>query len=299
MSTSTPTGNESPRDPNEVVLVQPRYLAGDSCDDPWSAWARPMLDRGWSLLNDGHDVQLLISPCLRVRCAWLPEASFDDIQIAASVHPMSDPLWHIDLQSSAPTEFLVAVTTWVAQTLADNPGMVLSQGRAVRLPNPPGWQASSNGAISPDGHAYYVNGSQYSPRGQWEAPRGWQFTAITGYHDWTARFSPETPPALVCRFHAAVTDPAPLPRELGLLDYHRATGLVITRAAGAHAPTTAAAPPSGQAPSGARVQAARPSPHPAMPPVAPPSLGQVPGAPLGDGDRPRPSEPGPGPSHPR
>ncbi|SEM66052.1 hypothetical protein [Streptacidiphilus jiangxiensis] len=75
------------------MLVSPRYLAGDSCGDTWGAWTARLRERGWTMLDNGADTTVLISPCLRVRCGWLPETSDYDIQFAASTHPLQALRW--------------------------------------------------------------------------------------------------------------------------------------------------------------------------------------------------------------
>lgn len=210
----------------EQVLVSPRYFAGKSCDDAWGAWTQPMRERGWTMLDDGADTTVLISPCLRVRCGWLPETSRDDIQITAGIDPLPSPLWRAALQSAAPTEFLVAVTTWIAETLATSPEAIYPAPGPrwtdpVDLPVPDGWHRSHDAhATSPDHRARFTRRPTLlvAPRQTAESQDGWQFDVAGRFTAWRAHFSAATPRALVELFHAAFTDPEPLPRNPVLLD---------------------------------------------------------------------------------
>ncbi|MFB7270767.1 DUF317 domain-containing protein [Streptomyces sp. NPDC056244] len=208
--------------------MSPPYLAGPR-DNSYGIHTAPLLEHNWTFLDDGHDITLWLSPCLRIQVGWLPEVHFEaPIRIAASTYPLAPPLWRISLDDSTPTEFLTAVTGCLAHTLAQTPGILFTPNpyRATTLPRPRGWRAASgpvvSSASSPDGLARYSS-VRTPPAVPAAAAReqqaGWAFTAGPPERPaWTARFSTATPRILVEAFHRAFTNPAPLGRSQYELD---------------------------------------------------------------------------------
>ncbi|WP_406220722.1 DUF317 domain-containing protein [Streptomyces decoyicus] len=226
------------------VLVSPRYLAGPR-DCAFDIFTAPLSEHGWTFADDGHDTSLFTSPCLRIRVGWLPEVRTElPIQIAASTHPLRSPLWHISLDDSAPTEFLTAVTSTLARSLAESPHTLFAPNndRAAALPRPRGWPGFSSPLVSfaqsADMSATYSAGPYVSPAGTPpEHQSWWSFAAgPQGQSPWKARFSTAAPKVLVEAFHDAFTDPAPLGRKRHELDPLLLTHLSITDPATSRTP---------------------------------------------------------------
>ncbi|MFE2942933.1 DUF317 domain-containing protein [Streptomyces sp. NPDC059255] len=207
------------------MLVTPRYLAGPR-DDAFEIFTAALFQHGWTCIDDGYDFRLFTSPCLRVRVGWLPEVPAEKpIQITASTHPLKSPLWHISLDDQAPTEFLTAVITTLARTLAESPHTLFApdNDQPDDLPLPPTWTGSSGPRVShgkaPDNLASYSATPYSHPANRPpEEQTRWEFRAGPREHAWQARFSPATPPVLVEAFHRSFTDPAPLTRHRYELD---------------------------------------------------------------------------------
>ncbi|MFI7102762.1 DUF317 domain-containing protein [Streptomyces sp. NPDC050161] len=177
-----PPSDSGPAHDGTEVFVSPRYLAGPR-DDAFEIFTAALFHHGWTHTDDGHDITLFTSPCLRIRVGWLPEVHAEaPIQITASTHPLKSPLWHISLDDHAPTEFLTAVITTLARSLAESPHTLFTtdDNQPAALP--------------------------------------WEFRVGPRERAWQARFSPAAPPVLVEAFHRAFTDPAPLARQRHELD---------------------------------------------------------------------------------
>ncbi|MGX1759904.1 DUF317 domain-containing protein [Streptomyces lydicus] len=205
--------------------MSPRYLAGPR-DGHFETFTAPLLHHGWHFTDDGHNVALFTSPCLRIRVGWLPEVHGEaPIQITASTHPLRSPLWHISLDDQACTEALTAVIGTLAHSLAESPHTLFASDddQLADLPIPPMWGGISGLRVShaqaPDSLASYSTSPYMYPKGRPpEEQTRWVFRVGPRERAWQARFSPAVPPVLVEAFHRVFTDPAPLGRRRYELD---------------------------------------------------------------------------------
>ncbi|MGW3009611.1 DUF317 domain-containing protein [Streptomyces sp. NPDC001219] len=200
--------------------MSPRYLAGPR-DDAFEIFTAALFQHGWDYTDDGHDIALFTSPCLRIRVGWLPEVHAEaPIQISASTHPLKSPLWHISLDDAAPSVVMTAVITTLAHSLAESPHTLFAadDDQLADLPHPPAWSGFSGPRVAyvraPDSLASYSTSPYMYPKSRPpEEQTRWEFRVGPRERAWQARFSPATPPVLVEAFHRVFTDPAPLVRQ--------------------------------------------------------------------------------------
>ncbi|MGX1759903.1 DUF317 domain-containing protein [Streptomyces lydicus] len=261
-----PPSDSGPAHDGTEVFVSPRYLAGPRAD-AFEIFTAALFHHSWTYTDDGHDIALFTSPCLRIRVGWLPEVRAEaPIQITASTHPLKSPLWHISLDDHAPTEFLTAVITTLARSLAESPHTLFTTDDNQLAALPPTWGGISGLRVSsgrsPDSLASYSTSPYMYPANRPpEEQTRWEFRVGPREHAWQARFSPAAPPVLVEAFHRVFTDPAPLARKRYELDplllphlsvTDRATSRPPSGRAGPHAQPKPAAPRMSTSPPRAR-----------------------------------------------
>ncbi|WP_231650168.1 DUF317 domain-containing protein, partial [Streptomyces clavuligerus] len=117
---TTPTrGTEPPAMPaaEEIdgdVYVSPVYLAGSTyTGDPA---LRPLLDVGFTMVDDDLANAYLASPDQKVRVGWLPEGEDDCLwRITGHERPFAPPRWLATFDHFTPVEVVAAFTTALAE----------------------------------------------------------------------------------------------------------------------------------------------------------------------------------------
>jgi len=219
--------------PEEIdgdVYVFPRYLAGSTAiGDPA---LEPLLALGFDLHNDDLGNAYVTAPNNRVRLGFLPEGDDDGLwRINAYRDRFGPPAWGVSFNDAAPTEFVTAFTTTLAQAYTAGPDTYLAD---PNLKDPEhgafdavvpliknGWQFQHPrwGVMelqSPDGMATceYTTGRLDPERELTTLEARWHLWGgpKNGYTRWYATATTNTPTALVKAITQSVSDPAPLPR---------------------------------------------------------------------------------------
>ncbi|MFF8022209.1 DUF317 domain-containing protein [Streptomyces sp. NPDC007896] len=212
------------------VYVSPRYLAGSTwTGDPA---LKPLLALGFDHRDDDLGNVYVTAPDHRIRLGYLPEGDDDGLwRINAYRDRFGPPAWGVSFNDMAPTEFVTAFTTVLAQAYIAGPDTYLAEpdlkdpelgafGAVVPLiKNSWQFQQPRWGVIAlqpPDGMAtcqYTTN--RLDPEQElttlearwhlWGGPK-------SGYARWYATATTHTPIALVKAITQSVCDPAPLPR---------------------------------------------------------------------------------------
>ncbi|MFE7272493.1 DUF317 domain-containing protein [Streptomyces sp. NPDC057623] len=108
------------------VYVFPRYLASTS----WSVdpALEPLQALGFDFSCDDRDNTYAISPDHRVRLGFLPEGEDDGLwRINAYRDRFGPPVWGVSFNDVAPTEFVTAFTTALAQAYTAGPDTYLAE----------------------------------------------------------------------------------------------------------------------------------------------------------------------------
>ncbi|CAM5663336.1 hypothetical protein STENM36S_06200 [Streptomyces tendae] len=118
------------------VYVSPRHLARSTAvSDPG---LDPLRDLGWDLHHDHLGNAYLTAPDGRVRLGYLPEGDDDGLwRINAYRDAFGPPAWGICFNDAAPTEFVTAFTTALAEAYQQGPDHYLARplaGSADRDP---------------------------------------------------------------------------------------------------------------------------------------------------------------------
>ncbi|MCX5238919.1 DUF317 domain-containing protein [Streptomyces prunicolor] len=212
------------------VYVSPRHLAGSTyTGDPA---LKPLLALGFDLRHDGLGNVYVTAADHRVRLGYLPEGDDDGLwRINAYRDRFGPPAWGVSFNDSAPTEFVTAFTTALAQAYTAGPDTYLAEPDlkdpvlgafdAVVPLIKNGWQFQQPrwGVIAlqpPDGMAtceYTTN--RLDPEKElttlearwhlWGGPK-------SGYARWYATATTNTPITLVKAITQSVSDPTPVPR---------------------------------------------------------------------------------------
>ncbi|MGW1194483.1 DUF317 domain-containing protein [Streptomyces sp. NPDC002536] len=210
------------------VFVSPRYLAGSTfTGDPA---LEPLLDLGWEMRDNEDGNVYLSSPDRKVRLGYLPEGDDDGLwRISAYTDAFAQPHWGVCFNDMAPTEFVTAFTTALAEAYADGPDAYLTG------PGPADSEASAFNAVVPlinrgwqlqhprwgvmelksaDGMAglEYTTGKLDHERELTTLEARWYMWGGPAGPRWYATASSNTPVHLVTAITTAVADPAPLPR---------------------------------------------------------------------------------------
>ncbi|MEU7133361.1 DUF317 domain-containing protein [Streptomyces sp. NPDC046261] len=111
-------------DPDSIdgdVYVFPRYLAGSTFTG--DAALAPLLAIGWNLQHDDLGNVYVTAPDRKVRLGYLPEGEDDGLwRITAYTDPFAQPHWGVCFNDMvAPTEFVTAFTTALAQAYTEGP----------------------------------------------------------------------------------------------------------------------------------------------------------------------------------
>ncbi|MCC3775871.1 DUF317 domain-containing protein [Streptomyces sp. UNOB3_S3] len=218
-------------DPDQIdgdVYVSPRYLAGSTfTGDPA---LDPLLALDWDMHRDEDGNVYLTSPDSKIRLGYLPEGEDDGLwRISAYDDAFAQPHWGVCFNNMAPTEFVTAFTTALAQAYTDGPDAYLTGRRPTGRKAPAfdavvplinhGWkpQPPRGGVMelkSPDGMAglEYATG-QLDPGRELTTPEArWYMWGGPASARWYATASSHTPVHLVTAITTGVCDPAPLPR---------------------------------------------------------------------------------------
>ncbi|MFE9601541.1 DUF317 domain-containing protein [Streptomyces hokutonensis] len=209
------------------VYVSPRYLAGSTwTGDPA---LKPLLALGFDHRDDDLGNVYVTAPDHRIRLGYLPEGDDDGLwRINAYRDRFGPPAWGVSFNDMAPTEFVTAFTTVLAQAYSAGPDTYLAEpdlkdpelgafGAVVPLiKNSWQFQQPRWGVIAlqpPDGMAtcqYTTN--RLDPEKElttlgarwhlWGGPK-------SGYARWYATATTHTPIALVKAITQSVCDPAP------------------------------------------------------------------------------------------
>ncbi|QPP05159.1 DUF317 domain-containing protein [Streptomyces bathyalis] len=208
-------------DPETVLQVLPRHLAGPGSDRLLDVWPFPF-EQGWSLHRPEEGYQLAASPCQLVRAGFVavPGSRYGGTWTTA-VHedPLRPARWQAVFDASTPAEVQRAFYTELLSVYFEAPEGDRRRYTSAAEPHevyPPllnaGWRQKINrngrqAIRSPDGLAYLHN--------WYHSPPEW--TVCAGHPNrplWTATFSAETPSRLVAAFNAALVDPDPLTRTV-------------------------------------------------------------------------------------
>jgi hypothetical protein len=216
--TDTPSGPADESNPDRVVEVLPRYLAGRGSYDLASVWPFPA-DQGWTVHALPLGQRIATSPCQRVRCGnnerqpWVVEARRD---------PFAAPAWGATFDWGAPNELLAGFHAQLLRSYgrADRPleSFLMDHARPVQVYLPllaadwnheistGGWQTFT----SPDGLAtlrhHYASGLDK------KADAWTMFVGERGLPLWGATFTAAAPANLVTAFTASVVATVPLIR---------------------------------------------------------------------------------------
>ncbi|MCD9193376.1 DUF317 domain-containing protein [Streptomyces albireticuli] len=218
-------------DPDQIdgdVHVSPRYLAGSTfTGDPA---LKPLLALGWKSRYDKAGNVYLSSPDGKLRLGYLPEGDDDGLwRISAYADAFAQPHWGVCFNDAAPTEFVTAFTTALAQAYTDGPDAYLTGRELAHGPASPfdavvplinrGWQLQGpRGDImelkSADGMAglEYAVGRLDPGRELTTLEARWHLWCGPAGPRWYATASSHTPVHLVTAITTAVCDPAPVPR---------------------------------------------------------------------------------------
>ncbi|WP_030661532.1 DUF317 domain-containing protein [Streptomyces cellulosae] len=212
------------------VYVSPRYLAGSTyIGDPA---LEPLLALGFDLHNDDLGNAYVTAPDHRIRLGFLPEGDDDGLwRINAYRDRFGPPAWGVSFNDSAPTEFVTAFTTALAQAYTTGPGTYLAE---PDLKDPElgafdavvpliknGWQFQHPrwGVMelkTQDGMATceYTTGHLSAEKELTALQARWHLWGgpKNGYARWYATATTHTPIPLVKAITQSVSDPAPLPR---------------------------------------------------------------------------------------
>ncbi|ULR53929.1 DUF317 domain-containing protein [Streptomyces deccanensis] len=212
------------------VYVSPRYLAGSTAiGDPA---LEPLLALGFDLRHDDLGNAYVTAPDHRIRLGFLPEGDDDGLwRINAYRDRFGPPAWGVSFNDMAPTEFVTAFTTALAQAYTAGPDTYLAP---PDLKDPElgafdavvplikgGWQFQHPrwGVMElqpPDGMATleYTTGRLDPEKELTTLQARWHLWGgpKSGHARWYATASTHTPTALVKAITQSVADPAPLPR---------------------------------------------------------------------------------------
>ncbi|MFF9040490.1 DUF317 domain-containing protein [Streptomyces sp. NPDC014892] len=212
------------------VYVSPRYLAGSTAvGDPA---LEPLLALGFDLRHDDLGNAYVTAPDHRVRLGFLPEGDDDGLwRINAYRDRFGPPAWGVSFNDCAPTEFVTAFTTALAQVYTVGPDSYLAE---PDLKDPQlgafdavfpliknGWQFQQPlwnvlQLQPPDGLATceYTTGRLDSEKELTTLQARWHLWGgpKSGYARWYATATTRTPIPLVKAITQSVCDPAPLPR---------------------------------------------------------------------------------------
>ncbi|WUH90337.1 DUF317 domain-containing protein [Streptomyces sp. NBC_00433] len=218
--TDTPSGPVSGADPDRVVEVLPRYLAGRGTCDLATVWPFPA-DQGWTVHAPHLGQRIATSSCQRVRCGnnegrpWVVEARRD---------PFAAPAWGVTFAWDTPTELLAAFHAQLLRSYgsADRPleSFLVDHAHPVQAYLPlliTGWkhEISTSGwqtFTSPDGLATVRH--RYAPETDEKADAWTVFVGERGLSLWSATFTAATPVHLLAAFTTSVVAKAPLIRNL-------------------------------------------------------------------------------------
>ncbi len=258
------------------VYVSPRHLARSTAVS--DTGLDPLRDLGWDLYHDHLGNAYLTAPDGKVRLGYLPEGDDDGLwRINAYKDAFGPPAWGVCFNDSAPTEFVTAFTTALAEAYRQGPDRYLARPLAGSTDRDPfqavdplinrGWcfdrpDLRTFAITSPDGLATleYTTGD-LDPAIELETRDArWHLWAGTSSARpyWYATASTDTPAALLRAVTEAVVDPAPLPR------WRDDTSSYVKD----HAQTSPIHPPSPPTPTPLDVRRAAASRRPAALPAA-------------------------------
>ncbi|MCL6739437.1 DUF317 domain-containing protein [Streptomyces neyagawaensis] len=236
------------------VYVSPRYLAGSTAiGDPG---LEPLLALGWDLHHDDLGNAYITAPDHRIRLGYLPEGDDDGLwRINAYRDRFGPPAWGVSFNDMAPTEFVTAFTTALADAYIVGPDLYLA---------PPDRKDPELGAFA--AVVPLIRGGWHFQRPRWgvmelqpsDGLAALQYTTgrldpekelttlqarwylsggpKSGHAHWYATASTHTPIALVKAITQSVADPAPVPRwKDGMLPWLRESAQLT--------PVTPPAPP--------------------------------------------------------
>ncbi|MFI1865515.1 DUF317 domain-containing protein [Streptomyces jumonjinensis] len=207
------------------VYVSPVYLAGSTyIADPA---LRPLLDAGFTLVNDDLANAYLASPDQKIHAGWLPEGEDDCLwRITGHERPFTPPRWLATFDHFTPVEVVAAFTTALAEDHAhgSNASVHGRLGASQAEPLLPlaeaDWRVDHGPYVSvsqpPDRLALVtrVNGRLdhheeiSDQRSKWTVSGG-----NSGYSsEWLGTFTTHTPAHLVSATLTRLADPAPVAR---------------------------------------------------------------------------------------
>ncbi|MFF8918308.1 DUF317 domain-containing protein [Streptomyces sp. NPDC015032] len=191
--------------PQQHYLVEPRHLAGGGDLRHVTEYLRAS---GWKDKSKTGGPLVFDSPDKNIRVGYDPFTQPGGWTISGK-QTASQEAWHAMLGKQVPVEIVAGVTD------------ALHQPRSAHAPNAwaplvqQGWTTGGQQhftAVSPDRNAWV----QFHQSGPGEAY--WWAGARTEHgRAWDAIFSPTTPMHLVQGFSAALADPTPVMRPLGLV----------------------------------------------------------------------------------
>ncbi|MGW1143624.1 DUF317 domain-containing protein [Streptomyces sp. NPDC002454] len=214
--------------PEEIdgdVFVSPVYLAGSTyTGDPA---LRPLLEAGFTIVDDDVANAYLASPDQKVHVGWLPEGEDDCLwRITGHERPLAPPQWLATFDHYTPVEVVAAFTTALAEdhTHGNNTSVHSRLGGAKADPflalMEAGWRVTHGPHVSssqpPDRHALvsYSHGRMNhfdeinDQRARWTIGGG-----ASGYSsEWLGTFTTNTPTHLITATMNRLADPTPVPR---------------------------------------------------------------------------------------
>jgi hypothetical protein len=219
--TDTPSCPVGESDPDRVVEVLPRYLAGRGSYDPTTVWPFPA-NQGWTVHAPPLGQRIATSPCQRVRCGN-NEGRRTVLEVRRD--PFAAPAWEAAFDWETPVELLADFHAQLLRSYghADQPleSFLADHARPAQAYLPllaAGWnhEISTGGwqtFTSPDGLATLRH--HYAPGLDKKADAWTMFVGEHGLPLWAATFTAAAPVHLVAAFTASVTATAPLIRTAG------------------------------------------------------------------------------------